>query len=65
MNIDLIHERYESVVSLSAQLMAKYLEEDDFKRIMMHSGLLTQLKEVAKRIRITANSLEDMAIKVT
>jgi len=64
-NIDLIHEQYESLVEQSAKLMASYMQQDDFKRAMIHGELLAQLKEVAKRIRITANSLEDMAIKVT
>ncbi|MDX2511406.1 MAG: hypothetical protein QNK25_05095 [Desulfobacterales bacterium] len=64
-NIDLIHEQYETVISLSAKLMAAYLQGNEFKHIMIHTELLTQLKEVAKRIRIAADSLEDMAIKIT
>jgi len=65
LKIDLIHERYEELMELSALSMAELLKQDDVRHIIMHKELLTQLKEVAKRIRVTANSLEDMAIKVT
>ena len=64
-NIDHIYEKYDQVVAMSTESMAGLLKQDDFKRIIMHRELLAQLKEVAKRIQITANSLEDMAIKVT
>jgi uncharacterized protein Yka (UPF0111/DUF47 family) len=64
-NIDHIYEKYDQVVAMSTESMAELLKQDDFKRIIMHRELLAQLKEVAKRIQVTANSLEDMAIKVT
>jgi hypothetical protein len=38
--------------------------QDDCKRIIRHKDMLLQLKEIAKRIHVTANTLEDMAIKV-
>jgi len=64
-DIDLIHDNYNHVVELCAQSIAKLLKQDDYKQIIMRKEVVTQLKEVAKRIQITANSLEDMAIKVT
>ena len=64
-DIDLIHDKYNHVVELCAQSMAKLLNQDDYKRIIIHRELLTQIKEVAKRIQVTANSLEDMAMKIT
>ena len=63
--INLIHHKYNHTVELCAQSMAKLLHQDDYKRIITHKEVLTQLREVAKRIQVTANSLEDMAIKVT
>ena len=63
--IDLIHEKYNHVVELCAQSIAKLLEQDDYKRIIMHKEVVSQLREVAKRIQVTANSLEDMVIKIT
>ena len=62
--IDLIHHNYNHVVELCARSIAELLVQDDCKRIITHKEVLTQLKEVAKRIQVTANSLEDMAIKV-
>jgi len=37
---------------------------DDYRHIIVHKEILAQLKDVAKRIHVTANSLENMAIKV-
>lgn len=63
--IDLIHHKYNHAVELCAQSIAKLLDQGDYKHIIAHRELLTQLREVAKRIQVTANSLEDMALKVT
>jgi len=40
------------------------MAQDDVKRIIRHKDMLLQLKEIAKRTHIAANTLEDMAIKV-
>ena len=63
-DIDLIHDKYDQVVKLCAQAVAQLLDQEDCKRILVHKEVLAQLKEVAKRIHITANTLEDMAIKI-
>lgn len=62
---DSIHDQYDEVVSLCARASAELLAQDDLKRIMRHRDMLRQLKEIAKRIHLAANTLEDMAIKVT
>ena len=62
---DRIHDQYDEVVSLCARANAELLAQDDLKRIMRHRDMLLQLKEIAKRIHLAANTLEDMAIKVT
>ncbi len=62
---ELIHDKYDLVVTLCAQSVAHLLQQEDYKLIIMHRDILAQLKEIAKRIHITANTLEDMAIKVT
>ena len=64
LDIDLIHDQYDDVVTLCAQSVAKLLKQDDCKHIIMHRDILAQLKEIAKRIHVTANTLEDMAIKL-
>jgi len=63
-DIDLIHDKYDQVVKLCAQAVAQLLDQEDCKRILVHKEVLAQLKEVAKRIHVTANTLEDMAIKI-
>lgn len=62
---NLIHDQYDKVVTLCANAVAELLKSDDCKKIIMHRELIAQLKDIAKRIHITANTLEDMAIKLT
>lgn len=62
--IEHIRDHYDEVVELCARATAALLAQDDFKRIIRHKDMLLQLKEIAKRIHVTANTLEDMAIKV-
>ncbi len=59
-----LHDRYDTVVSLCASATAELLAQDDVKRIIRHKAMLLQLKEIAKRIHISANTLEDMALKI-
>jgi len=64
LDIDLIHDQYDHVVMLRAQSAAELLKRDDYKHILINRDILAQLKEIAKRIHVTANTLEDMAIKL-
>jgi len=63
-HINRIHLAYDQVVEACATAAARLLEEEDCKHILRHRDILSQLKEIAKRIQVTANTLEDMAIKV-
>jgi len=63
-DIDLIHDKYDQVVKLCAQAVAKLLDQEDCKHIIVNKEVLAQLKDIAKRMHITANTLEDMAIKI-
>ncbi|HEB87966.1 MAG TPA: hypothetical protein ENI85_00190 [Deltaproteobacteria bacterium] len=63
-DIDLIHDKYDRVVTLCAQSFAGLLGSSEFKRLIVQREILAQLKEIARRLHITANTLEDMAIKV-
>ncbi len=63
-SIGLIHDKYDQVVECRARHVARLLQQDDFKHIIIHKDILAQLKEIAKRMHVTANTLEDMAIKV-
>jgi len=64
LDTDIIHDQYDHVVVLCAQSVAELLKNDDCKYIIVHRDILWQLKEIAKRIHVTANTLEDMAIKL-
>ena len=64
LDTDIIHDQYDHVVLLYAQSVAELLKSDDCKHIIVHRDILWQLKEIAKRIHVTANTLEDMAIKL-
>ena len=61
---DQVHDQYDTVVEMCANATAELLQQDDIKRIIRHKDMLAQLKEIAKRIHITANTLEDMTIKI-
>ena len=63
-NIELIHDKYDLVVECKARYVADLLKHDDLKRIFIHKEILGQLKEIAKRMHVTGNTLEDMAIKI-
>jgi len=65
LDTDIVHDQYDHVVVLCARFVAALLKEDDYKQILIHRDVLAQLKEIAKRIHVTANTLEDMAIKLS
>lgn len=62
--IDLIHDKYDLVVEYRARHMARLMQQEDCKYIIVHKEILAQLKEIAKRMHVSANTLEDMAIKI-
>lgn len=63
-SIALIHDKYDLVVEYRARHIAQLLQQEDCKYIIIHTAILAQLKEIAKRMHVTANTLEDMAIKI-
>lgn len=63
-NIDQIVELYDQVISTCAKASAELLQHNDLVTIIRSKDVILQLKEIAKRIHVAANTLEDMAIKV-
>lgn len=61
---DRIHDKYDQVVSLCARSLAAQLQHEDFKTVITYRDILVQMKEIAKRVHIAANTLEDMIIKL-
>lgn len=62
--IETIHDNYDETTKNCALAALRHLEEDDIKVYMAHREILNQLKEVSRRIHISANTLEDMAMKI-
>lgn len=60
-----IHVRYDQVVGDCARATAALMHGPDLLRAIRHQAMFQQLKEIAKRIHVTANTLEDMTLKVT
>ncbi len=65
LDTDIIHDQYDHVVVLCAKSVATLLKSEDCQQIVTHRDILAQLKDIAKHIHVTANTLEDMAIKIT
>ncbi len=63
--VDRIRGLYDEVVTHCARAAGGLDQEVGCKQLMHQRDMLFQLKEVAKRIHLAANTLEDMAIKVT
>lgn len=63
-NCDRIHDKYDQVVLLCAHSSAALLQQEDFRKTIIYRDIHAQLKDIAKRIHIAANTLEDMMIKI-
>ena len=64
-NIEAIHDNYDETSRACALAATRHLKNDEVKVYLAQREILNQLKEVAKRIHISANTLEDMAMKIT
>ncbi len=62
--IDRIRDLYDEVVANCARATADLDSGLNCKQLLHQRDMLMQLKEIAKRIHVAANTLEDMAIKV-
>jgi uncharacterized protein len=60
----IIHFDNELIRTYSDQLAALF-RGDDLKRILQHKEILSQIKEVSKRIHVCANTVEDMVFKMS
>ena len=60
---DIIRMDDEVISEYSLQL-GNLFNGSDFKTILQHKEILTQLKEVSKRIHVCANSIEDIVFKM-
>ena len=59
-----VRDSYDILVDLHIQKMAHLATISNVKEQFIHRELLAQLKDISKRMRITANSLEDIIMKM-
>lgn len=60
-----VRDSYDVFVELHIQKMAYLATIPHGKEQFIHRELLTQLKDISKRMRMTANALEDIIMKMT
>ncbi len=61
---DEVRNIYDSIVSEYILYMAKLSKQTDIEKVFTHKEILFQLKDIAKRFHICANSLEDIVAKM-
>lgn len=63
-NIEAIHDNYDETSKACALAATRHLKNDEIRVYLAQKEILQQLKEVARRIHVSANTLEDMALKI-
>ena len=59
-----VRDTYDECMDIYVKKMADLSNTEEIKIIFIHRELLSQLKEISKRMRMTANSLEDIIMKI-
>ena len=59
-----VRDSYDAFVALYIQKMRQISNMTDVRTLFIHKELLFQLKDISKRMRMTANSLEDIIMKL-
>ncbi|GEM_PF-678146 len=59
-----IYVHYDQAVEQCVLAASEHLNNDEIRIFLSHREVLMQMKEVAKRIHVSANTLEDMAMKI-
>ena len=62
--VNKIGQMYDETAEHCALSAARNLDNGDIRLYLTHREILSQFKEVAKRIHVSANTLEDLAIKI-
>jgi len=70
-NYQMVIAEIAEIIDLDDQLISEYsgllgnlFKSDDFKSLLQYKEILSQLKEVSKRIHVCANSVEDIVFKM-
>lgn len=62
--VDRIIHLDNELIKIYAKSLERLFQETDFKHMLMHREILSQLKEISRRIHICANQLEDIVFKM-
>lgn len=60
-----VRDTYDALMDIYVKEVSKLVESNNMEKIFIHKELLSQLKEISKRMRMTANSLEDIIMKMS
>ncbi len=60
-----VRDTYDALMDIYVKEVSSLVESKDMEKIFIHKELLSQLKEISKRMRMTANSLEDIIMKMS
>lgn len=60
-----VRDTYDALMDIYVQEISALIQSKDMEKIFIHKELLSQLKEISKRMRMTANSLEDIIMKMS
>lgn len=64
-NAQSVRDNYEKFIELHIAKMADIAKSKDIQDMFIQKELLIQLKDISKRFQVTANSLEDIVVKMT
>ncbi len=59
-----VRETYDALVTIYIQKMAQLADCNDTRKVFVDKEMLHQLKDIGKRMRMCANSLEDIVMKM-
>jgi len=64
-NAKRVRDAYDDLMDIYVTHMAQLAKCDDIHKVFVQRELLAQLKEISKRMRMCANSLEDIVMKMS
>ncbi len=60
-----VRESYDQLVDIYIQNISNLFKEQNSKKILINKELLSQIKDISRHLRMSANSLEDVVMKMS
>ncbi len=60
-----VRESYDTLVAHYIRHLSNLFKEEEFKKILINKELLSQIKDISQHLRMSANSLEDVVMKMS